>query len=140
MKNTNKILVIIILLAAIGIVTAAKHFRYRKALEGLESESVIGRSGMPVLLELGSVNCIPCRAMTPILGELKKEYAGGLKVAFIDVRKDTEAANRYGISSIPTQIFFDSSSNELFRHTGFFAKEDILAKWKELGVKLNKEK
>ncbi len=140
MKNTNKVLVIIILLAAIGIVTAAKHFRYRKASEGLESESVIGRSGMPVLLELGSVNCIPCREMMPILGELKKEYASGLKVAFIDVWKDTEAGKRYEVSSIPTQIFFDSSGKELFRHTGFFAKEKILAKWKELGVELNKEK
>jgi thioredoxin 1 len=35
---------------------------------------------------------------------------------------------------IPTQIFFDAEGRELFRHTGFLAKEDILAKWKELGV------
>ena len=140
MKNTNRVLVLIILFAAIGIVTAAKHFRYRKASEGLESESVIGRSGMPTLLELGSVSCIPCRAMMPILGELKKEYASGLKVAFIDVWKDTEAGKRYGVSSIPTQIFFDSNGKELFRNRGFFAKEDILAKWKEFGVELNKVK
>jgi thioredoxin 1 len=37
---------------------------------------------------------------------------------------------------IPTQIFFDAEGKELFRHVGFFAKEDILAKWKELGVEL----
>ena len=37
---------------------------------------------------------------------------------------------------IPTQIFYDASGNELFRHTGFIAKEDILAKWKELGIEL----
>jgi thioredoxin 1 len=37
---------------------------------------------------------------------------------------------------IPTQIFYDASGEELFRHTGFFSKEYILAKWKELGVKL----
>lgn len=140
MNRTNKILVIIILLVAIGIVTAAKHFRYRKVSEGLENESVIGRAGMPVLLELGSVDCIPCKAMMPILKELKKEYASSLKVAFIDVWKDTEAAKRYEVSSIPTQIFFDSSGKELFRHTGFFAKEKILAKWKEFGVELRKEK
>jgi thioredoxin 1 len=35
---------------------------------------------------------------------------------------------------IPTQIFFDADGKELFRHEGFFSKEDILAKWKEFGV------
>lgn len=38
---------------------------------------------------------------------------------------------------IPTQIFFDAQGNELYRHVGFIGKEDILAKWKELGVDLN---
>jgi thioredoxin 1 len=37
---------------------------------------------------------------------------------------------------IPTQIFYDATGKELDRHTGFFGKEDILAKWKELGVDL----
>ena len=37
---------------------------------------------------------------------------------------------------IPTQIFLDASGKELFRHVGFFSKDDILAKWKELGVDL----
>jgi len=40
------------------------------------------------------------------------------------------------VEMIPTQIFLDASGKELFRHTGFFGKEDILAKWKELGVDL----
>ena len=43
---------------------------------------------------------------------------------------------KYGIDLIPTQIFYDATGKELFRHSGFFAKEDILAKWKELGVDL----
>jgi thioredoxin 1 len=33
----------------------------------------------------------------------------------------------------PTQIFYDAMGNELFRHEGFFSREDILAKWKDLG-------
>jgi hypothetical protein len=47
-----------------------------------------------------------------------------------------DAGKPYGIEVIPTQIFFDSSGKELFRHIGFFSKDDILAKWKELGVDL----
>ena len=37
---------------------------------------------------------------------------------------------------MPTQIFYDSSGKELFRHEGFYSKEDILGKWNELGVDL----
>ncbi len=37
---------------------------------------------------------------------------------------------------IPTQIFFDADGRELFRHTGFYGKEDILAKWRESGTPL----
>jgi len=42
----------------------------------------------------------------------------------------------YNIKLIPTQIFYDPSGKEVFRHEGFFGKADILAKWKELGVDL----
>jgi thioredoxin 1 len=34
---------------------------------------------------------------------------------------------------IPTQIFYASDGKELFRHTGFFSREQILSKWHELG-------
>jgi thioredoxin 1 len=89
-------------------------------------------------MDLGSVTCIPCKMMAPILEQLKKEYAGRLQVTFIDVNKDGEAARKYGIRLIPTQIFFDASGKERFRHEGFMSREDILAKWKELGVDLAK--
>lgn len=92
--------------------------------------------GKPVLLDLGATKCIPCKMMAPILEELGEEYAGVMEVVFIDVWEKPEAGSRYGIQSIPTQIFFDAEGKELFRHEGFISKEDILAKWKELGVKL----
>jgi thioredoxin 1 len=90
---------------------------------------------LPKLLDLGAGKCIPCKMMAPILEQMKTEYAGKLEVEFIDVWKNPDAAKQYGIEVIPTQIFYDASGKELFRHIGFFAKEDILAKWKELGVK-----
>ncbi len=91
---------------------------------------------LPRLLDLGADKCIPCKMMAPILEELKQEYAGSLEVVFIDVWQDTKVGAKYGIQSIPTQIFYDASGKEVFRHEGFFSKEDILAKWKELGVDL----
>ena len=91
---------------------------------------------LPKLLDLGAGKCIPCKMMAPILEELKQEYAGRMDVVFIDVWEKPEAAKAYGIETIPTQIFFDAADKELFRHVGFFAKDDILAKWRELAVNL----
>jgi len=59
-----------------------------------------------------------------------------MRVEFIDVWKDPDAGKAYGIEMIPTQIFYDARGKELDRHTGFMGKEDILAKWRELGVDL----
>ena len=70
-----------------------------------------------------------------MLEELREEYKDRLEVIFIDVWKNPGAGRQYGIRVIPTQIFFDASGRELYRHEGFFAKKDILAKWQELGIK-----
>jgi len=100
--------------------------------------TIPARQPLPKLLDLGANKCIPCKAMAPILEELKQKYAGKLEVEFIDVWKNPDAGKPYKIQMIPTQIFFDASGKELFRHTGFYGKDDILAKWKELGVDLGK--
>ena len=90
-------------------------------------------SGLPRLVDLGAQQCIPCRLMAPILDDLRQEYAGALDVVFIDVWKDPDAGTPYQVEAIPTQIFLDGAGRELYRHQGFFAKEDILATWKRLG-------
>ena len=95
-----------------------------------------GKPVLPRLVDLGADKCIPCKMMAPILAELANDYVGQLNVVFIDVWKTPAEGPRYGIQVIPTQIFYDAAGKERFRHEGFIAKEDILAKWKELGVKL----
>jgi thioredoxin 1 len=76
-------------------------------------------------VELGSVNCIPCRKMQPVMASIEKKYAGQVKVTFHDVWKDEAPAKKYGIDLIPTQVFLDSAGKELMRHQGFFPEEDI---------------
>jgi thioredoxin 1 len=95
-------------------------------------------AAVPKLLDLGSKSCIPCKLMAPLLEELTKEYAGKLQVEFIDVwvKENAAKGKEYGIQAIPTQIFFAPDGKELWRHEGFIAKADILAKWKELGFDL----
>jgi len=74
--------------------------------------------------------------MAPILEQLKNDYAGRLRVEVIDIEENLDLINKYHVRVIPTQIFYNASGRELFRHEGFYSKEDILAKWKEHGVEL----
>jgi thioredoxin 1 len=88
---------------------------------------------LPRLVDLGADNCIPCKAMMPVLDGLRREYAGRLRVDFIDVNKFPDQAEPFRIYAIPTQIFIDPAGRELTRHLGFISKEDILDTWRQLG-------
>ncbi len=156
MQGLWKIGVVVILVAAVGMVMAGKQTRpAQPPVQGgqgsspgaapaqAEAPGVADRvapqpaAALPRLVDLGAKKCIPCKMMAPILEELKTEYEGRLRVDFIDVWENPDQGQEYGIRLIPTQIFFDASGNELFRHEGFMPKEDILATWKELGVDLS---
>ena len=76
-------------------------------------------------IELGSVTCIPCKQMKPVMESIEKRYAGQVKVVFYDVWKDKRPAEQYKIRLIPTQVFLDKSGKELLRHEGFFAEAEI---------------
>lgn len=90
---------------------------------------------LPRLVDLGANKCIPCKKMAPILEQLKKDYNGVVDVHFVDVWKDPKAGEPYGIRVIPTQVFFDHEGKEVFRHEGFFSREEIERVFKErLGV------
>ncbi len=99
-------------------------------------ENLTGK-GLPVLIDIGAETCIPCKMMAPILAELKQEYAGRFGVHFLNLDEFPGLASEYQIRIKPTQIFYDASGQERFRHEGFFGKDDILAKWKELGTDLS---
>ena len=87
-------------------------------------------------IELGSIKCIPCKMMQPIMKEIEEEYKGQVKVAFYDVRtaEGRPYARKYGIRVIPTQVFLDKDGNEYFRHEGFFAKDELIKVLKRQGV------
>lgn len=85
-------------------------------------------------IELGADRCIPCKAMQPIMREIAQKYKGTIQVVFYDVWKTPKYAKDYGIQMIPTQIFIDKNSDEIFRHVGFFAKDDIMKMLKEKGI------
>jgi len=131
-----------VLVAAVALVLFAKPERpHAPAVEApaLAASHASGAvpAGVPRLVDLGADSCIPCKAMAPILVELRTEYAGRLQVDFIDVWKNPGAADPFRIYAIPTQIFYDGQGKELGRHEGFLSKADILATWRRLGYDLN---
>ncbi len=134
MNKIGKILIVVVLIAAVVVVIAIKYTKPSADANQPSNQISSPTSPLPKLVDIGAGTCIPCKLMAPILEELKKELADRLVVQFVDLNKFPDAAQTYRISFMPTQIFFDASGRELFRHEGFMSKEDILAKWKELGV------
>ena len=153
MNKVGKIVTVIFLIVTVVIVVVVKQNHKANSgtvvdegpinsvagpeVEGPVTAKVDASKGLPRLVDLGADKCVPCKMMAPILVELRSEYEGTFKVEFIDVWKNPDEAPKYGIKLIPTQIFFDASGKELFRHEGFFSKEDILSKWKEFDVDLS---
>lgn len=154
MNNLGKVIIVVVLVLAVGIVVALKNQKSEPTdSQGTQASSSGGLSGseqgqakpsetaaLPKLIDLGAGTCIPCKMMAPILEELKVEFQDKFEVVFIDVRENPDQSQKYGIKLIPTQIFYDSAGKELFRHEGFYSREDILGKWKEFGFDFTAKK
>ena len=80
---------------------------------------------MVTMVDIGSKNCIPCKMMAPILEKLEKDYEGKAAIVFIDIREDVSQAQKYGIRTIPTQIFYDKTGTEISRHEGYMDEQTI---------------
>ena len=91
-----------------------------------QSDAPTGNSQV-TFIELGSVNCIPCKQMKSVMEAIEKEYAGKVRVVFHDVwtKEGKPYGEQYGIRVIPTQVFIDKNGKEIFRHEGYFSKEAI---------------
>jgi thioredoxin 1 len=88
-------------------------------------------------VELGSVRCIPCKMMQPIMKDIEKDYAGQVKVVFHDVwtPEGEPFAASFKIRIIPTQVFLDKEGKEYFRHQGFFPKDELIKVLQQKGVR-----
>lgn len=133
MKTSVKAIIVVAVAALAAAAVAAKRTGRSAQPAAVAQAEAVAKLAMPRLVDLGAGKCIPCKMMAPILEELKKEYATKFAVEFIDVWENPTAQDKYDVNVIPTQIFYDAGGKELWRHEGFISKEDILAKWRELG-------
>jgi len=96
-------------------------------------DSVLGK-GMPVLADFGRGTCIPCKMMQPILDKLAVDLSGQVHVLILDTSDYPSLSRKHGVRLIPTQIFFDGSGKEQYRHEGFMSEDDIRRKLRSLGM------
>lgn len=107
-----------------------------------KSNSTVSQSDVPTgniqatFVELGSVNCIPCKQMKSVMEAIEKDYAGKVRVVFHDVwtKEGKPYGEQYGIRVIPTQVFIDKNGKEIFRHEGYFSKEAVEKVLRDAGV------
>src|SRR5215467_10633674 len=83
------------------------------------------QSDKPVLVDFYADWCGPCKVMAPVIQEVAKAVEGKARVVKVNVDKNTEAAQIYGISGIPTFIVF-KNGNILWRHSGTIDKKSLM--------------
>jgi len=135
MKNKKKYIYIIIFLVLLAMVFGFKRISDNPKIT-LTQEVEISEEIKVTFVELGSVGCIPCDKMQPIMKEIAEEYKGQVEVIFHDVKtpEGEPYKKEFNIRAIPTQVFLDKEGNEYFRHLGFFAKDEIIKVLQKQGV------
>ena len=98
---------------------------------------VAGQKYKVTFIELGSVRCIPCQQMQPVMKSIEAKYGKDVKVDFHDVWTDAGKPYgvKYGIEAIPTQVFLDETGKEFFRHVGYFPEEELVKVLQQKGIK-----
>jgi thiol-disulfide isomerase/thioredoxin len=135
---------LLLILSVIATVELRKAIQCEQPVCDIEPQSIsasvsrdkAGSKPLPTLLDFGAGQCATCKMMDAVLTELAMKYAEKIKIRSINVHEQEKQTKQYDIRMIPTQIFLDANNNELFRHEGFLSKEDVVKKWKELGVVL----
>ncbi len=88
------------------------------------------QSETPVLVDFFATWCGPCKAMAPVLDQLKNEMGNEVRILKIDVDKNQEAAAKFNIRGVPTFILF-RKGEILWRQSGGMDLRTLKAKIRE---------
>lgn len=63
---------------------------------------------LPIIIDFGADSCVPCKEMAPVLKTMNAEMQGKAIIKFVDVWKNSSAANDFPIQVIPTQVLINA--------------------------------
>jgi thioredoxin 1 len=96
-------------------------------------ESEVLNSNLPVIVDFWASWCGPCKMIAPALEEIAAEQAGKARVAKVNVDEQPELAARYGITSLPTLLYF-AGGQPRAQLIGAASKKAIVSKLDTLTV------
>lgn len=88
-------------------------------------EQVVLKSDKPVLVDFWATWCGPCKMLSPIIEEVRKEAEGKAVVGKINVDEQQELAMQFGVMSIPTLLVF-KNGEIVKKQIGFIPKQAVL--------------
>lgn len=102
-----------------------------KRVDKSQFKEEVLQSDLPVLVEFYSDSCIPCKQLSPILGQIEEDYEEKLKVVKVNVNFDEELVETYHIMASPTILFFQEGE-ETRRLRGAVKKEELVKQVQEI--------
>ncbi len=86
-------------------------------------------SNTPTLVDFTASWCGPCKAMVPVLDQVKSEMGNSVRIIKVDVDKNPKVADKFKIRGVPTFILF-KNGELIWRQSGGMDKQSMISKIK----------